>query len=105
MPGGDRTGPLGTGAKTGRGAGYCSGNNRAGGLGLGQGRGVGGGRGWRSGPGAGRAAWCRRDPDADPTAGIAAEKSMLQRRKDALLRQLEAVRNRLRQMGTTDDSE
>ena len=30
MPGGDRTGPLGLGPRTGRGLGYCSGYNRPG---------------------------------------------------------------------------
>jgi len=54
MPFGDRTGPLGLGPRTGRGAGYCSGfaapgfMNRGGGFGFfGGGRG-GGGRGWRN---------------------------------------------------------
>lgn len=59
MPGGDRTGPLGTGPMTGRGAGYCAGYpipgsaNPIGGRGwFGRGRGFGRGRagfgrGWR----------------------------------------------------------
>lgn len=63
MPGGDRTGPLGLGPRTGRAAGYCSGyrvpgyaNNRFGrffgfgrgrGFGWGRGFGMGYGRGWR----------------------------------------------------------
>ncbi|HNV46683.1 MAG TPA: DUF5320 domain-containing protein [Spirochaetota bacterium] len=59
MPGGDRTGPLGHGSKTGRGAGFCAGYGVAGfqnvgaGFGYGRGRGFGGGgyggggRGWR----------------------------------------------------------
>ncbi|HDS01463.1 MAG TPA: hypothetical protein ENO22_01020 [candidate division Zixibacteria bacterium] len=65
MPGGDRTGPLGLGPRTGRAAGYCSGypapgyaNNRFGrgygfgfgfgrGRGFGRGLGMGYGRGWR----------------------------------------------------------
>ncbi|NQU43721.1 DUF5320 domain-containing protein [bacterium] len=53
MPGGDRTGPLGAGSMTGRGAGYCAGNgapgygNRLGGF-FGRSFGFGGGgRGWR----------------------------------------------------------
>jgi len=51
MPGGDRTGPRGEGAKTGRGAGLCSGNDSPGyttsgsGMGGGAGRQMGGGRG------------------------------------------------------------
>ena len=60
MPGGDRTGPLGMGPMTGRGAGYCAGFavpgylNPAGGRGLGMAWGRGyarGGRGFRRGYG------------------------------------------------------
>ena len=62
MPGGDRTGPLGAGPRTGRAAGYCAGYSmpgyanpvggwgagRGGGFGYGAGFGGGGyGRGWR----------------------------------------------------------
>jgi len=53
MPFGDRTGPLGLGPRTGRGAGYCPGfaapgfMNRGGGFFFGGGRGA-GGRGWRN---------------------------------------------------------
>ena len=52
MPGGDRTGPMGMGPMTGRGAGYCAGSgapgfvNRVFGGFFGRGRG--GGRGWRN---------------------------------------------------------
>ncbi len=53
MPRGDRTGPMGYGPLTGRGAGYCAGygvpgygNFGGGWLGLGYGRGYGRGRGW-----------------------------------------------------------
>jgi hypothetical protein len=64
MPGGDGTGPLGMGPRTGRAAGYCAGYPepgytnpipRRGGFGLGRGLGRGrgwfgrsGGRGWRN---------------------------------------------------------
>ncbi len=67
MPYGDHTGPLGKGPKTGRGLGYCSGNDRPGaevnaergfgrGLGRGMGRGLGKGmgRGFGRGKGSGR---------------------------------------------------
>ncbi len=54
MPGGDRTGPLGVGPRTGRGIGYCAGYNRPGFANLALGypgwfgfRCGGGGRGWR----------------------------------------------------------
>ena len=49
MPGGDRTGPMGYGPRTGRGMGFCSGFNAPGyaspGFGRGMGRGFGMGRG------------------------------------------------------------
>lgn len=52
MPGGDRTGPLGMGPMTGRGAGFCAGYPAPGymsaGFGRGFGRGRGGGRGRRN---------------------------------------------------------
>ena len=56
MPGGDRTGPMGQGPMTGRGAGFCSGNRMSGYAGAGWGRGFRGpsswnfrgGRGWRN---------------------------------------------------------
>ena len=57
MPRGDRTGPMGAGLRTGRGAGWCAGYERPGaanpaprlGLGLGyRNGGRGGGRGWRN---------------------------------------------------------
>jgi hypothetical protein len=53
MPGGDRTGPMGMGPMTGRGAGFCAGFPtpgfmRAGLGGAWFGRGRGGGRGWRN---------------------------------------------------------
>ena len=56
MPGGDRTGPVGAGPMTGRGAGMCAGYDVPGymnpslgrfGRGFGRGGGMGGGRGWR----------------------------------------------------------
>jgi hypothetical protein len=53
MPGGDRTGPMGMGPMTGRGAGFCGGAgapgfmSRMAGAFFGRGRG-GGGRGWRN---------------------------------------------------------
>ena len=45
MPGGDRTGPMGAGAMTGRGAGFCAGYNTPGYMNPGAGRGAGFGRG------------------------------------------------------------
>lgn len=60
MPGGDKTGPMGEGAMTGRRAGFCAGTERPGfvdvarGRGRGQGRGQGRGRGFGSRDGSGR---------------------------------------------------
>ena len=63
MPAGDKTGPMGQGPMTGRGAGYCAGfqvpgfmnsgpgmgRGRGRGWGMGRGGGMGRGRGWRGG--------------------------------------------------------
>ena len=62
MPRGNRTGPLGDGPMSGRGAGYCAGNDRPGfansgrgfGRGMGQGQGMAYGRGRGQGRGQGR---------------------------------------------------
>ena len=51
MPRGDGTGPMGMGAMTGRGAGFCAGHGAPGYMNPIPGRGVwgrGGGRGWRN---------------------------------------------------------
>ncbi len=62
MPKGDRSGPMGQGAMTGRGLGFCQGDDTPGyaknfgngaGMGRGQGRGFGGGRGFGFGGGRG----------------------------------------------------
>lgn len=65
MPGGDRTGPLGAGPMTGRGAGFCAGYGMPGymnpgfgrGYGFGAGRGGGFGRGFGGGMGRGWRHW------------------------------------------------
>jgi hypothetical protein len=54
MPGGDRTGPVGQGPRTGRGLGFCAGFDNPGYMNQGWGKGFGGGRGWGRGFGAGR---------------------------------------------------
>ncbi len=56
MPRGDKTGPNGNGPRTGRGLGYCTGNNQPGYLNndlRGTGRGFGRGYGFRNGGGRG----------------------------------------------------
>jgi len=113
MPRGDRTGPMGMGPMTGRGAGYCAGFGMPGyaNPGLGQGfgmsfggrrgvwgRGFGGGRGWRHWfyatglPGRARfggyaAPYLRPDPKM--------EKQALKNQADALQSELDLVKKRL----------
>lgn len=121
MPGGDRTGPMGMGTRTGRCAGYCRGENRPGyatagfGFRCGQGYGRGGFRGM--GPGRGSVAWFNRpwyggsqgmrygidttmfdrsDPDM--------EKRLLNRQAEDLQIQLDAVRKRLDEIDTVPSS-
>ena len=106
MPGGDRTGPMGMGPMTGRGAGYCGGagtpgsTSRTCGAFLGQGRGR-GGRGWRNMFYAtGLPGWMRSGP-----AGVApatteasrAEKQSLQDQVETLQSQLDEVRRQMAQ--------
>jgi len=116
MPRGDRTGPMGMGSGTGRGAGFCSGAgvpgfaNPATGRGVGTGfgrhrnlRGCGGGaggRGWRNMFNAtGLPGWARYSGgvagqgtfQADP----AMETQALKNQAEALKTQLEAVNRRL----------
>jgi hypothetical protein len=114
MPRGDRTGPMGLGPMTGRGAGYCSGFGMGGysnvlpgrgfGAGLGWGRGLwgrgGGGRGWRNWfyatglPGwmrfGGTAPFQRPDPES--------EKQALRSQAEALQSELEFLKKRLSEM-------
>ncbi len=56
MPGGDRTGPMGAGPMTGRGAGYCGGQNAPGYAQPGNRLGL----AFRRGFGGGRRGWCHR---------------------------------------------
>lgn len=114
MPGGDRTGPMGMGPMTGRGAGYCGGSAApgfAGGalggfFGRGRGRGGGGGRGWRNMFYAtGLPAWARLGMGVAGVAGAAmaagASQGMTQEQElDALKQQADqaaGVLNSIRQ--------
>ena len=106
MPGGDRTGPMGMGPRTGRGAGYCGGAgvpgfiSRMGGAFLGRGRGR-GGRGWRNMFYAtGLPGWMRSGPaGVMPTIAEAsrAEKQSLQDQVETLQSQLDEVKRQLAQ--------
>lgn len=110
MPRGDRRGPEGWGARTGRGLGYCNGYDQPGfmhpapprgGRGMGNGRrwggrGAGYGHGWGYGPG----------PYATPSAyaypppySEEQERAALAGQVEGLERQLEAMRRRLEELG------
>ena len=119
MPGGDRTGPMGMGAMSGRAAGFCSGAGMPGyasaparrgfGIGFGRGRvagiGFGGGRrGWRNMFYAtGLPGWLRgRDysspygyPAAYPQPDPQMERQILKNQADALQSELEMIKKRL----------
>jgi hypothetical protein len=101
MPGRDGTGPMGMGPMTGRGAGNCAGYaatefaNR----GVGFGRGMGGGGGFRrmfclTGlPG-----WARNGYKQVMSGGqVVDEKAVLRNQEDFLEKQLQQVKNRLKQ--------
>ena len=113
MPRGDRTGPMGTGAMSGRGAGFCSGSDMpgyaqptvAGGRGLGAGR----SRGSWGGPAIGGRGWCYRHFAAGRIGRMHVggygsafrplspelEKESLRNRLRVLQGELEAINNRL----------
>ena len=114
MPGGDRTGPLGAGPRTGRGAGFCRGSARPGWAGPSSWQGALGGRGRGGvGPGAGGHGWRHRffatgipgwawaeRLDDRPAAG--AEREWLARRAEQLEGELQTVRARLADLGEVD---
>ena len=106
MPGGDRTGPMGAGPMTGRGAGFCAGYDVPGymnpvfgrgfgggrGRGLGRGSGMGGGRGWRHQYYAtGVPGWARgygySNPVASPVFDMPASTSTVQAEELAYLKE------------------
>ncbi|MFH0779184.1 MAG: DUF5320 domain-containing protein [Candidatus Eisenbacteria bacterium] len=122
MPGGDRTGPMGMGAMTGRGAGLCAGSelpgyaNRGPGRGLGTGSGAAfgrgrgfrghgsGGRGWRCWFYAtGLPGWMRFGeraapygyPTPDRGSNAEMEKQVLKDHAEALQSELDFVKKRL----------
>ena len=117
MPGGDRTGPEGHGAMTGRALGYCAGYNSPGytkglpegrGFGFGRGFGRGRGRGFGFGRGFGRGFWRRgMYPAYDPVPyypGIYPEpseddeKTYLKNLVKDLENELKAVQGRLQEL-------
>jgi len=98
MPGGDRTGPMGTGPRTGRGMGYCSGYDRPGfanpapdfrvryGFGCGE-----AGRGWR------HRFYTTGFPRPAPLTPEQ-ETAILKARADRLKSQLDAVQKRIEEL-------
>ena len=114
MPFGDRTGPLGQGPRTGRGAGFCGGFGGAGfmnrGGGFGRGRG-GSGRGWRNqfcatgltgwerGWG-GRRMFVPRDTTEVPTAGSQQVLTALKNQAEMLETTLSQLRRRIEELET-----
>lgn len=103
MPGGDRTGPVGTGPRTGRGAGYCGGADKPGfaspvgrfGLERGFRR---DGRGWRHMfHDTGLLRWARDFPGSAPVAPDD-EATALKNQADRLRSQLEAIQARTEQI-------
>jgi hypothetical protein len=119
MPSGDRTGPMGMGARSGRAAGYCAGFGMPGyanpipgrgfGMGFGRGRGGGGrgfgggGRGWRHMFYAtGLPGWARFSGVAAPyqPPDPEAEKQALNSQAEALQSELDLIKKRLSEIET-----
>ena len=114
MPGGDRTGPMGMGAMSGRVSGYCAGFGMPGyansapgrgfGMGFGRGRGFGGGgRGWRHMFYAtGLPGWARFGGYATPyqNPDPNQEKQALKSQAEALQSELDFIKKRLSEIET-----
>jgi len=111
MPGGDKTGPWGLGPRTGRAAGYCTGNNVPGyanpgfirGFGSGRGRGRGFGRGFQ---GCGRGFWRQGVypypapyyPETYPSPSKEEEKAYLEDMVKGLEEELKMIQQRLQEL-------
>lgn len=114
MPGGDRTGPMGMGPMTGRGAGFCTGFSQPGATtpvfgprgGFGRGRGC--GPGFGRGPGRGRFRGMMPGPNygygPGPTPAMSPdqEKNMLQQEAKSLREALSALENRIAELENQD---
>ena len=105
MPGGDRTGPLGMGPRTGRALGYCAGFGIPGyanpALGRGYGMGFGHGRGWRNrfyATGVPGRMWFPGYPACYPQPDSASEQQVLRQQAEALKAELEVINKRLEQI-------
>ncbi len=120
MPRGDKTGPMGAGPMTGRGAGYCAGFDRPGFANMdfapmGRARGFGGGRGggrgrgfrnrayWNAGPGWDQRyfgdAPCGQPADPTPSFGDAgSELDYLKRQSKHLEQSLKRLQGRIEEL-------
>ena len=106
MPRHDQTGPMGHGARTGRGAGFCTGapleGSRRSMQAPGNGRGFGRSRGFRGGmgrgPRAGKGAFCTQSDPRD-------EQNMLVNQREALQSRLHAVNQRLEELSARESKE
>lgn len=94
MPGGDRTGPMGAGPMSGRGAGFCAGNGTPGYSNRGFGRGM--GRGQMGMGGRFRNGW-QGMPVTQPNP--AQERQMLEQEASYLKQHMEQIQARLDQLG------
>lgn len=103
MPRGDRSGPNGQGCKTGRAAGFCSGNNEPGcttagerggkgGLGTRRSAGRGQGRGMNQGMGRG----VRQHLGDMPAAAPSSEDEALSRKAQELEQQIAGIKDQLK---------
>jgi hypothetical protein len=111
MPGGDGTGPVGIGPRTGQGAGFCAGYPTPGylspvaGRGF-WGRGRGGGRGWCHWFYAtGLPFWARLreyvTPQQQPNKEL--ERQALKGQADALQSELDSIKKRISEIETTSE--
>ena len=108
MPGGDRTGPMGLGPMSGRGAGYCAGYGVPGYMNPLPGRGFGGGgRGWRHGYHAtGLPGWAGWGYPTWPQYGAApppqAEMEFLREQARTLQAELEDIEHRMKELESAE---
>ncbi len=119
MPRGDRTGPMGAGPMTGRGAGYCAGYSVPGymnpvpsrGWGFGYGAGWGRGRGWGRGFGRGFGWRWAVSPYGYPavpyTPGVRPqqETDILKEQAKAMQEELSAINQRIKELESNNTSE
>jgi len=119
MPGGDRTGPMGAGPMSGRGAGWCAGYNTPGyanpvpgrggmGYGRGMGRGAGLGRGYGRGWGRGfawRAAGPYYGASNLPAVTPQDEANILKNQAQALQEEIKAINARISELESKQSQE